>query len=212
MYSNLQTAINDSLGPGVTIEVGPGTYRPSATIQIYNKNGTAAQPARLRAASGALVILDCADAYDTTSKWVQHSGNVWRAARTSAVVDTPETGVFVDSLRYLNKPGTAYASLGFGQYRYNDGVDSIYVNVGGGNPGAKATYLVNDNRRVGIQVDTTSYLTIEGLTVVHSPRTGIQIRGNSRVTCVQDTIRNCNVPGGHPKSPTCGHPKLLHLS
>src|SRR5262245_61694477 len=54
-YSSINTAVDNALDPGVTINVSPGIYRELMTI-VSPHNGTSGSPAVMRASGGAVIV------------------------------------------------------------------------------------------------------------------------------------------------------------
>lgn len=189
-YTDLQQAVTDHLGAGNTIDVLSGTYRLAGPLAITGKSGTAQQPAVLQSSPG--VVIDCADNYQNTALWTLYSGNVYSASRDSSTMDTAVVAVYVNDARYTYV-SSDFASLAAGQWRYNRSQQQVYINVGGGNPGAQATFIENRNRPSAISVASTSYLVIDGLTALRAYDKGIKVTGAAGAKLQSVTVKNCTV-------------------
>jgi len=190
--TSIQGAVNAWLDDDVIILVSAGTYRLSNELDIDNKDGSAGHRAILRA--NGTVIIDCADDFGSTGLWSVYSGTVYRASRSSTLMAPPATQVFVDDVRYTYVSGAGYSSLTTGQWGYDASGQYVYVNVGGANPGSRATYIGDNTRQRGIEVRNTDYLEIDGFTILRASEIGIDVTGASSGTRMQHvTVKNCTV-------------------
>src|SRR5881394_4211066 len=132
-YCSITAALAAHHEPGVIITVMPGVYREQVTVPA---SGLAGSPITLRAQPGAgPVVVDGTDDFSDPSLWVQSSGDVWLAA---SVVTAP-VQVFADDQR-LASSAAPPASLPSRSFTFVAG-SGLYVNAGGGNPGAHATQV-----------------------------------------------------------------------
>ncbi len=177
-YCTITAAVAARKGPGITIVVKPGTYREQVSIPA---SGAAGNPYVLIAEGR--VVLDGADDFADPAKWVQHVGNVWKAA---GVTWTP-LQVFEGEERYTELPATDPASIATGGWRYVAG-EGLYLNAGGGNPGLHPMFV--SRRSYGFRVSGRSYVSLIGFTVLHSNDKGIALASaSSNVLLQSDTTR-----------------------
>src|SRR6185436_6156202 len=90
-YCTISAALTAHSGPGITINVKPGTYREQVTVPA---SGAAGNPLVIQAL-GASVVVEGADDFSSPAQWVLSSGAVHLAA---AVTWNP-LQVFMDGVR-----------------------------------------------------------------------------------------------------------------
>src|SRR5262249_52385934 len=152
---------------GNTILVQPGTYRETVTIPA---SGTSAAPIVLRA-NGPGVVIDGADDFSATSKWVPYSVNVWLAAS----VNWAPLQVFADGAR-LTAATNAPGAMQPGTFQYVAG-QGLYVNAGGGNPGLHTTRV--GHRANAIVLSGKSWVTIDGFAVTRTEDRSISLTNSA---------------------------------
>jgi parallel beta-helix repeat protein len=162
-YCTISSALSAHSGPGITIYVKPGTYREQASV---NASGTAQNPMVIQAL-GAGVIVDAADNFSSPSQWVLLSGDVYRAA---AVTWTPFQ-VFMNGVR-LTPSTQSPAFLPSGSFTWVMG-QGLYVNAGGGNPGAQL--LLVGRRSQGFSINARSWITVRGFDIRHTEDRGVNV-------------------------------------
>ena len=166
-YRTISAAVTTRGGPGTTILVAPGTYREQITV---GASGSSTSPFVLSAA-GPGAVIDGADDFAKTASWSLVSGNVWRAASVSW---SPKQ-VFAGTTR-LTASSASTASLPANTFRYVSG-QGLYVNVGGGNPGAQPIAI--GRRPYGVKLSGRSWVTLDGFTVTHADDRGIYLSSSS---------------------------------
>jgi parallel beta-helix repeat protein len=172
--------------------VKPGTYREQVTVPA---SGAAGNPLEIQAL-GASVVVEGADDFSSPAQWVLYSGAVHLA---SAVTWNP-LQVFMDGVR-LAPSAVAPASLPSGSFTWVSG-QGLYVNAGGGNPGAHA--LLVGRRMFGFTLNARSWVTIGGFDVRHSEDRGFNIAtgcanlviSQNRVTFSNSYGVRCNASTG----------------
>ncbi len=172
-YKTIKAAVSARAAAGNTIVVKPGVYRE---IVKFSATGTAASPVVVQAEPG--VIVAGSDDFGATAKWTQYTGNIYLA---TSVTWAPAQ-VFANGAR-LTPSTDAAASLGSNTFRYVSGT-GLYVNVGGGNPAARACEV--GRRANGFDV-SGAYVTLDGFTVTRTEDVGIQAGGQNL------TVQNCTV-------------------
>jgi parallel beta-helix repeat protein len=208
-YTSINTAVDAVLGPGVTINVSPGTYREQVTIE--SASGSQGSPGILRA-NGGVVIVDGADPFDTL--WTACSGYA-NTYHTPRVLQAPEEQpLFIDDIQYIYRPaGFSDCILQEGEFSYDTTAHAIYVRVFGNGDPASHTVLIRQ-RSIGIDISASSYITLSGITVLRTKDRGIRVHGpdttsraqfvtvtgcvsayNARSGIYLDDTRNCSVIG-----------------
>ncbi len=174
-FKTIRFAVSARGAAGAVILVQPATYREQVDVSA---SGSSSSPFVIEAA-GPDVIVTGADDFSGTSRWSAVSGNVYRATSVSW---TP-LQVFADGVR-LTPSAASTSSLPVNTFRYVSG-SGLYVNVGGGNPGARAIEV--GRRSHGFRV-TGSYVTVDGFHVLHTEDHAIDV-----LSATASTIQDCAV-------------------
>ena len=154
-YCSILAATNAHHAPGDTILVMPGTYREKITIPA---SGAPGQPL-VFTAQGEGVLIDGSDSYADPAQWTIYAGSVWRAA---GVTWQPQQ-VFVDGAR-LSPASVAPGVLPAFSFTCVSG--SLYVNLGGDNPGVHQTLV--GRRNYAFYAGAQSWVNIEGFDIAHT--------------------------------------------
>jgi hypothetical protein len=183
-YCTIAAAVSARGGPGTTLLVKPGVYREQVTV---GASGAAGSPLVLRAPEGGVTV-DGADDLAGTAGWQPSAGDAWVAA---AVTWAP-LQVFADGAR-LTPSMAAPGSLPEGAFTWVSG-QGLYVNVGGGNPGARD---IRVGRRLhGFRVSGRTHVTIEGFEVTRTEDRGIYLlNGCASVTLADNVVSYANRMG-----------------
>jgi PKD repeat protein/phosphatidylglycerophosphate synthase len=183
-YCTISSALSARAAAGNTIVVKPGIYREQVTLPA---SGTAAAPFVLQA-SGPGVVIDGADDYAVTSKWVLSSGSIYKA---SSVVWSPKQ-VYVNGLRYAVSTASTSA-IPAGSYRWVAG-SGLFINVGGGNPGLRQVLV--GRRTYGIVMAGRSWVKVDGFSVTRTEDRGIYANsGSNDITISHNTVTLANKYG-----------------
>ncbi len=183
-YCTIGAALTARGAAGNTIIVKPGVYREQVTVAV---SGAAGSPLVLQA-SGPGVIIDGADDYAATAKWVLTSGTIYKA---SSVVWSPKQ-VYVNGTRYAASTASTTA-IPSGSYRWVAGT-GLFLNVGGGNPGLKQVAV--GHRTYGFVMTGRSWITVDGFSVTHTEDRGIYVNaGSNDVTISHNTVTLANKYG-----------------
>ena len=177
-YCSIAAALAAHNGPGVTIVVKPGIYREQLTIPA---SGAAGSPFVIMA-SGPGVVIDGADDYKNTSLWAPSLGGSFLAASVTWTAKQ----VTVDGARLApttNAPGT----MPVNSFLWVAG-QGLYVNLGGVNPGSRATFV--GHRNYGLNIFTKTFVTMDGFEITRTQDRGIYVQNgcadvvvsNNRVT------------------------------
>ena len=161
-YCSISAAVAARRGPGTTIFVKAGTYPEQVVVSA---SGSPGNPFAIEA-QGAVVV-DGADDFSGSASWAPVAGDVWRAG---GVTWSPAQ-VFLDDAR-LTPSIAAPADLPANSFTWVTG-EGLYVNVGGGNPGAHRVSV--GHRSYGFLAPTRSYVRIRGFTILHAESRGIQL-------------------------------------
>ncbi len=154
-YRTISAAVLARATAGNTLIVRPSIYREMVRLTA---SGSANNRVVL-SASGPGVTVSGSDDFSGTGKWAVVSGSVYRAVTVNWI----PLQVFVDGVRLA--PSTlAPATLPANAFRYVAG-EGLYVNLGGGNPGARA---VEVGRRANAFRITGSFVTVDGFTCTRS--------------------------------------------
>ena len=163
-YCSIAAALAAHSGPGVTIVVKPGFYREQVTIPA---SGAAGSPFVIMA-SGPGVVIDGSDDYKNTSLWAPSLGGSFLAASVTWTAKQ----VVVDGNRLVattNTPDLMPAN----SFKWVAG-QGLYVNLGGVNPGSRATFV--GHRNYGFNIFTKSFVTMSGFEVTRTQDRGINIQ------------------------------------
>ena len=177
-YKSISAAITARGAAGNTILVKPATYRETVTLAA---SGATGNPFIVRAtAPGAIV--DGADDFASTAKWTLVSGNIYLASSVSWA----PLQVFAGGAR-LTSSTASVSALPPRTFRYVSGT-GLYVNAGGGNPGARAAQV--GRRGYGVRLSGRSWVVIDGLEVLRAEDRAVYLSSASNnVTLVRNTIR-----------------------
>lgn len=181
-YCTIAAAVAAHAVAGTTIVVRPGTYREQVTVPA---SGTAAARIVLRGEPmpGDPVIVSGAASLTNPALWTQVQGAVWRAAS----VNWSPVQVFRDTTRLAAFAGDP-SQLPVNAFRYVAG-QGLYVNAGGGNPGADT--LEAGRRAFGFLVTNRAFVTIEGFAVTRCEDRGIQVGGSQSIEVLGDSVTLC---------------------
>ncbi|TMQ54939.1 MAG: PKD domain-containing protein [Candidatus Eisenbacteria bacterium] len=176
-YCTISAAVAARAAAGNTILVSPGIYPEQVTI---NASGASGSPLVLQApASG--VVIDGADDFAVASNWTLAFGDVWLAP----TVTWHPKQVFLDGTR-ADSSTVDPAALPARSFRWVAGA-GLYVNAGGGNPGAHQARV--GHRNYGLSLFGRSWITIDGLAVTRTEDRGVYLNGScTNVTIVRDTV------------------------
>jgi parallel beta-helix repeat protein len=155
-YCTISAAAAARGGPGTTILVKPAIYREQVTVRASGAEGS---PFVFQAL-GPGVVVDGADDFSDPALWTPATGTVWQAV---GVTWFPRQ-VFVDGapLTLLSTSVVEPAAVPPGTFGYASG-GSIYVNLGGDNPGTHQTLISRRGRN--FDIDARSWVTIDGFTI-----------------------------------------------
>jgi parallel beta-helix repeat protein len=169
-FCTISAALAAFHSPGTIIEVNAGTYREQITVPASGSSGS---PLVVRAATGATVTVDGADDFSSTSQWAAYDAAVYRAA----TVTWAPLEVWMDNVALVQSTGDPHL-LADNTWEYVAG-EGLYLRAGGANPG---THDVKVGRRTyGVLISGRSYVTIQGLTIVHAQGRAIQANNSSRL-------------------------------
>src|SRR5439155_3882265 len=186
-YCKISAALAAHHSPGTTILVMPGRYREQVAPPLSGMSGAPIVLTAM-AAPGQPVVVDGTDDFSSAALWTQSSGDVWLAA---SVTWAPKQ-VFADDQR-LTPSTAAPGSLPPRSFTYVAG-SGLYVNAGGGNPGSHGAQV--GHRAYGFYASGTSYVRIEGFTLVRGDDRCIQLdSGSSNVEIVGNTVRQAGRMG-----------------
>ncbi len=186
-YCSITAALNAVAGPGTTISVKPGVYREQVSIPA---SGTAGSPLVIEALGGTVVV-DGANDYSGSAKWVQNSTTVWYTTGVS----TPPLHVFKNGIR-LSAASGDYKKLPANSYRYEPNKSRLHVNAGGGNPGLHQ--ILVGARNSGFILTGRSWVEIRNVTVTRAQQRGIVIQGgSSNLTLRGNAVTWCLGNGVH---------------
>ncbi len=183
-YCTITAALAARGVAGNTILVKPGNYPEQVTLPA---SGNSANPLVVRAIGG-VVTVDGADDFSATNKWVNTSGNIWRA---STVTWSPKQ-VFANGARLVASTASV-TSLPVGTFRYvsNQG---LYVNVGGANPGTQQTRV--GRRNYAFVLSGRSWITLEGFTATRTEDRAFYLsNGSNDVQLIGNTVTFSNKYG-----------------
>ena len=180
-YCSITAALKAVAGPGTTLYVKPGVYREQISVPA---SGAAGSPLVIQAVGG-LVLVDGADDYSGSSKWVLNAGNSWYASGVSAA----PLQVFKDGIR-LRAAGGDPKKIPANTFQYESKKDRLHVNVGGGNPGLHQ--ILAGARSSGFTLTGRSWVEIRGVTVTRAEQSGILVQGgSSNLTLTGNTVTFC---------------------
>ncbi|HKQ59026.1 MAG TPA: right-handed parallel beta-helix repeat-containing protein [Candidatus Eisenbacteria bacterium] len=183
-YCTISSAGTAHHAAGDTILVMPGTYRETVTVP---GSGSSGDPF-VYLAGGPGVIVDCADNFSSPAQWIILSGDVYRAM---SVTWSP-LQVFKDGVR-CSLSTAAPPSLPPNSFRYVSG-EGLYVNAGGGNPGAHE--LLVGRRNSAFLASARSWVVIDGFEATHAEGRGIRIiTGCSNITVIRNQVKLSNSYG-----------------
>jgi parallel beta-helix repeat protein len=163
-YCTIAAAITAHKGPGITIVVKPGIYREQVTV---NASGLSGSPFVLQG-QGPGVVIDGSDDFANTALWAPWLGTTFVAA---SVTWSPKQ-VYVDGARLALSAATPDA-MPAGSFSWVSG-QGLFVNLGGANPGSRATLV--GHRNYGINIFTKSFVTMSGFEIAHTEDRGINIQ------------------------------------
>jgi parallel beta-helix repeat protein len=169
-------------GPGVTVYVKSGVYRERIVIPA---SGAQDAPFVIEAATAqGPVVIDGADDFASLARWASYVGDVWLA---SSVTVAPKQ-VFVDGAR-LAASTASPDLLPPASFRFVTGA-GLYVNVGGGSPGARQTFV--GARTNAFRVTGRSWVEIRNFDVTRCDDKGIYVLTGSRfVTIFSSRVSLC---------------------
>ena len=167
-YCSITAALSAVAGPGTTIYVKPGVYREQVSVSA---SGTAGSPLVIEALGGTVVV-DGANDYSGSAKWVQNSTTVWYTTGVS----TPPLHVFKNGIR-LSAASGDYKKIPANSYRYEPNKSRLHVNAGGGNPGLHQ--ILVGARNSGFILTGRSWVEIRNVTVTRAQQRGIVVQGGS---------------------------------
>ena len=173
-YKTISAAVKARAGAGNTIVVEPATYREEVTVPAAGASGS---PFAIQAAAAGTIV-DGGDDFSSTSKWTPVSGNVYR----TPVSWTPKQ-VFSDGAR-LTPSSASTASIPSRSFKYSSGY--LYVNAGGGNPGAHE--LIVGRRSEAFTISGKPWVTVRGFTVRHQEDDAIVVSGSSSNTTISSNV------------------------
>ena len=180
-YCTISAALAARGVAGNTFMVRSGTYAEQVTIPA---SGTAADPIVLRAWGGPVTV-DGADDFAATSKWVNVTGNIWRAAS----VNWSPKQVFADGAR-LTATNANTNSIPPFTFKYVSG-QGLYVNVGNGNPGNHGVKV--GRRNSAFVLSGKSWITIDGFTATRTEDRALNIaNGSNDVQFVNGVVTFAN--------------------
>ncbi len=156
-YRTIAAAVTARQAAGTTILVKAGVYREQVTIK---SSGTAASPYTVLAESPATVI-DGADDFGSPSRWTQVAGDVWLAS----TVNWSPVQVFANGARLLDSTFVSPTTIPANSCTWVSGT-GLYVNVGGGNPGAQQ--LMVGKRLSAFLLPARSWVTLQGFTITRT--------------------------------------------
>ncbi len=164
-YRTISAAVSQHGGAGTDVTVRPGVYREQVSLSASGVAGSAF----VVHASGPGVIVEGSDDLGGTGLWATVAGNVFR----STTVAWAPGQVFADGQRLaIDTTLTPASSLPSRTFRYVPGL-GLYVNAGGGNPGAHGTLV--GHRPYGFTISGRSYVVLAGFDVRHSDNKAIEI-------------------------------------
>jgi phosphatidylglycerophosphate synthase len=182
-YCTIGAAVAARAGAGTTIHVAPGHYQEQVTIPA---SGTAGNPFVLQGDGtfGNPVLVDGGESLSSPALWTLATGTTWLATS----VTWNALMVSVDGVRFVSWGG-APDSVPVGGFRMVPGT-GLYVNTGSaneaGNPGRRVTTV--GRLQYGVLMMNRSWVTIRGLTVLHSNDRGIQVTNSSHVVLEGNTV------------------------
>jgi parallel beta-helix repeat protein len=172
-YRTISAAVTQRGGAGNTIVVRAGVYPEQVTV---GASGAAGTPFVIQAEG--VVTVDGADAFDSTSLWAPVAGDVFLAAS----VTWPPIQVFADGQR-LTATTVAPSTMPAGTFQYVAGV-GLYVNAGGGNPGARDARV--GRRTHGFRASGRTHLVIRGFQVTRAEDKGIYVQNASSFVTLEN--------------------------
>lgn len=166
-YCTISAAVARAI-PGTTVSVQTGTYREMVTVPV---SGTATFPILIQGA-GPGVVVDGSDDFSSPALWALVSGSVYLA---STVTWNP-VQVFADGTRLAPSTGLPPSSLLPGTFSYLAG-QGLYINLGGGNPGAHSLFV--GRRSSAFRIIGKSWVTISDFTVTRTEDSAISVTNTS---------------------------------
>src|SRR5439155_11517701 len=125
---------------------------------------------------GSGVIVDGSDDYSSTAQWSVATGDIFLA---SSVTWSP-VQVFVNGARLTASNGSA-SSLPPNTFRWVSSA-GLYVNAGGGNPGAQQTFV--GHRLYGFRLSTKTWTEVRNFTVTRCEDRQIYLSSGSNFCTV----------------------------
>ena len=206
-YCSIIAAVTAHKGAGITIIVKPGIYREQVTVPA---SGVSGSPFVIQA-SGPGVVIDGSDDYKDTALWTPSLGGSFLA---SSVLWTAKQ-VIVDGAR-LDTTTKAPGTMPVNSFLWVAG-QGLYVNLGGVNPGSRATFV--GHRNYGFNLSTKSFVTMDGFEITRTQDRGINMQtgcadlivsnnkvsfansygiqtiNGQRITITGNTVSDCNFHG-----------------
>jgi len=177
-YNSINAAIAARGAPGNTIQVRAGVYREQVNINI---SGAAGSKFVVKTSGSGAVIIDGADDFTGTAKWVKDAGNAYVAA---SVTWFPKQ-VIVNGVRLTSTASTP-AAMPVNTFRYAAG-QGLYVNVGGANPGSTPTFV--GRRNYAFAISAASWVTVDGFQCLRADDRAFNVNSD----CADIEILNTNV-------------------
>ncbi|MDQ1600744.1 MAG: hypothetical protein QOD68_2218, partial [Actinomycetota bacterium] len=199
-FCTISAGVKKAVLSGDTVRVRPAVYREQVTVAA---GGTAADPVRLTGDTPGVVVLGTRALGGAT--WTAAAGTAWSTAY--APPSAPRQ-VFLDGNRLT--AASAPTSMPQGSWFYDATAKLLYVDLGGGSPGAghdveagaqsfgvvvtsRSNVVVSnlETRRQnfgGVRVLTSSAVTVDGVTATESASNGILLD-----TSTGTTVSNADV-------------------
>jgi len=163
---------------GDTVLVAPATYREQVTVPA---SGAPGAPITFQASGPGVIVLGTRDVSDPAA-WTPTATNAWR--RSYAPASNPSQ-VFRDGTR-LSAAASAATTVP-DSFFYDGAARVLYVDVGGGNPGA-GHVIEAGARQYGFRLDDRSQIVVDGFEVRAPNSVGVRAGNGSAIT-----VSNCRV-------------------